>query len=141
MMNAKKVRNPKIECCECNEKFSKFEICEVGMETYCSECYDDKYEKCDHCDEDIEIEGSEEYYKIDGLCLCETCKIEYDRFECEMKEATRVFYENGTEGYIEVRGVCYGCGIDGKFLTTDENDDEWLCPRCEDGYSEDEEDE
>jgi len=80
MMNAKKVRNPKIECCECNEKFSKFEICEVGMETYCSECYDDKYIKCDHCDENIEIhKENEEYWKIDNVgCLCERCKLEYE---------------------------------------------------------------
>jgi hypothetical protein len=33
----------------------------------------------------------------------------------------------------EVRGFCLECGIEGKFICYDDDDDEWICPRCEDG--------
>jgi hypothetical protein len=42
----------------------------------------------------------------------------------EIKEAGR------TEGEVEVPAVCYECGVEGKCLVVESEDEDWLCLDC-----------
>lgn len=47
-------------------------------------------------------------------------------YYCEKTKKIIIIYDEEKE----VTGICYECGIEGKYIKETNNDDEWLCINC-----------
>jgi hypothetical protein len=124
--------------CSCCDEWSDTKLRAVpdSKKKICDECFEDNYFECFDCEE-VQNLQDDDYYKMDHpdnkgklVCICGDCRDNRRyKLEEELKEIGRQAYL--ADGMTEVPAVCYECGLEGKCLQAEgEEDEDWLCLDC-----------
>ena len=108
-----------LTCCACDEDVSEDRVCTHSGDSYCEDCFSERFTYCDCCNA---------YYEADSVICCQ----EDSRNYCELCTESELFYCHGCNDWYATKIIA--ADTENKYCESCAADTLTLCEDCGDFY-------